>query len=226
MLNATLQHLLNTDGSPVARDIQQNLYVDNILSDFLDEEGTVQYYHKARQIMSNANFNLRSWASNSTSLMRVAQENNVADNQTTVNVLSLLWNTAGDTLTLNPKEFTSTHHTLVTKREVLRDMSKIFDPLGIVTPVTIMAKLFMQELWQKQLDWDEPLPDVMRTRWHNIMTNLQQTFNHHVARCYHNPDSVSKEMHIFVDASKKAYGAVAYIYQDGQPSFIIKYGST
>ena len=40
MLNATLQHLLNTDGSPVARDIQQNLYVDNILSGFLDKEGT------------------------------------------------------------------------------------------------------------------------------------------------------------------------------------------
>ena len=72
MLNARLQHLLNTEGSPVARDIQQNLYVDNILSGFLDEEGTVQYYHKARQIMSNAKFNLHSWASNSTSLMRVA----------------------------------------------------------------------------------------------------------------------------------------------------------
>ena len=132
----------------------------------------------------------------------------MADSRTTVNVLGLLWDTAGDTLTLNPKEFTSTHHSLVTKREVFKDMSKIFDPLGIVTPVTIMAKLFMQELWQKQLDWDEPLSKVMRTRWHNILTNLQQTFSHHVARCYHNPDSVSKEMHIFVDASKKTYGAV------------------
>ena len=97
MLNAALQHLLNTDGSLVAKDIQQNLYVDNVISGFSNEEKAVQYYNKARQIMSNANFNLRSWASNSTKLMKVAQEDNVADSRTTVNVLGLLWDTSADT---------------------------------------------------------------------------------------------------------------------------------
>ena len=90
-------------------------------------------------------------------------------------------------------------------------MSKIFNPLGIVAPVTIMAKLFVQGLWQQEFVWDEPLPDDMRTRWHSIMMNLKQTFIYHVARCYNKPDALSQEIHIFVDASKKAYGAVAYI---------------
>ena len=70
-LNAILQHLLNANGSPVAKDIQLNLYVDNIISGSANEESAVQYYHKARKIMSNANFNLCSWASNSTNLMGV-----------------------------------------------------------------------------------------------------------------------------------------------------------
>jgi len=48
-----------------------------------------------------------------------------------VNVLGLLWDTSGDTLTLAPKELTSTHNSLITKREVLKDMSKIFDPLAL-----------------------------------------------------------------------------------------------
>ena len=47
------------------------------------------------------------------------------------------------------------------------------DPLGIVIPVKIIAKLFIKELWHKQLNWDEPLPEDMRTRWHNIRDDLQ-----------------------------------------------------
>ena len=107
MLNATLQHLLNPDGSRVARDIKQNLYVDNILCGSTNEESTVEFYYKARQIISNANFNLRSWTSNSTNLMSEVQEDNVADSRAIVNFLGLLWDTTRGTLTLNPEEFTS-----------------------------------------------------------------------------------------------------------------------
>ena len=71
--------------------------------------------------MFNANFNLQSWASNSTNLRKVAQKDNVADDRAIVNVLGLLWDTSTDTLSLNPKELTSTQHSLVTKRAVLKD---------------------------------------------------------------------------------------------------------
>lgn len=84
-----------------------------------------------------------------------------------------------------------------------------------------MAKLLMQELWHRQLDWDEPLPDDMRTRWHNLRNDLQLTFSYQVNRFYHSRETLPKEMHVFVDASKKAYGAVAYICQGGQPSLIM-----
>lgn len=55
------------------------------------------------------------------------------------------------------------------------------------------------------------------------MINLKHKFSYHVARCYNKPDALSKEMRIFVDASKKAYGAIAYISQDGKLSLIISY---
>ena len=60
----------------------------------------------------------------------------------------------------------------------------------------------MQELWQRQLDSDEPLPDDVRTCWHSIMMNLKQkVISYHVARCHNKPDALSKEIHIFIDAS-------------------------
>ena len=121
MLNAVLQHLLRADGLTIAKDIRQNLYVDNVISGFSNEGRAVQYYKQARKIMFNANFNLQSWASNSTNLRKVAQKDNVADDRAIVNVLGLLWDTSTDTLSLNPKELTSTQHSLVTKRAVLKD---------------------------------------------------------------------------------------------------------
>ena len=56
MLNAMLQHLFNADVSPVARDIQLNLYVDNIISGSTNEQSAMQYYRKTKQLVSNANF--------------------------------------------------------------------------------------------------------------------------------------------------------------------------
>ena len=110
MLSATLHKLLLTDGSPVAKDIQQNIYVDNIISGFPNIDVATQYYLKARQIMSDAHFNLRSWASNHHSITALAQQDKVADSRITVNVLGWLWDTNTDTLMLNSKESLLSQH--------------------------------------------------------------------------------------------------------------------
>ena len=36
-----------------------------------------------------------------------------------------------------------------TKHEVLRIIVRIFDPLGLVTPVTYYGKMFLQDLWRE-----------------------------------------------------------------------------
>jgi len=41
---------------------------------------------------------------------------------------------------------------LATKWEILKWTSSVFDPLGLISPVTIMAKLFLQSLWQQNLE--------------------------------------------------------------------------
>ena len=56
--------------------------------------------------MSQANFNLRSWATNSTTLQQTATTEKSINSNTTVHVLGLLWNTSTDTLSLVPKSST------------------------------------------------------------------------------------------------------------------------
>ena len=121
ILTATLHHHLNSCDSPIAHDMKQNLYVDNIITGCSTDEEAVDYYREARSIMTQAQFNLRSWASNIAQLQAITVDEGTADSDVTVNLLGLLWDTSTDTINFNPKQFPSKSETpLVTKRSVLQ----------------------------------------------------------------------------------------------------------
>ena len=222
MLHAALHCHLTAENSNTAKDILANLYVDNVVSGCPTEACALEYYNEARSVMSKANFNLRSWASNSPNLRAAAHQDKVADKETVVNVLGLLWDTSQDTLQLAGKRYPSLESTQPTKREVLQDLSKTFDPLGVLTPVTISAKLFMQQLWQQKLNWDQPIPSKLTATWNNVVTNLAQTPNLAIPRRYLQFKTEQPlTLHVFVDASMKAYGTTIYICQGMQSSFVI-----
>ncbi|XP_028407550.1 uncharacterized protein LOC114530168 [Dendronephthya gigantea] len=165
--------------------------------------------------MSPAKFNLQSWNSNSSKLSALATTEHLQDADPETKVLGLQWNAKDDVLKLQEKGLTTTTTIeKVTKRDVLRQSSKIYDPLGILSPVSIRAKIFIQELWEHGYDWDEPLPDEMQNKWIGLSKNLESATRIQIQRKYFPllpvwPSNVT--LHIFVDASFKAYGTVAYL---------------
>ena len=80
--------------------------------------------------------NLCSWSSNSAEL-------NTAEGAQSVNILGLRWTPTLDKLHLATKPYIPIYDHLVTKREILQGLSKIFDPLGFVAPMVLRAKLLM-----------------------------------------------------------------------------------
>ena len=91
-----------------------------------------------------------------------------------------------------------------TKREVLQQSSRIFDPLGFTAPVTISAKLLLQRLWQKKLPWDVPLPSEYQQQWQTLLHDLQHLHTVSIPRCYWKngmSTDAPVELHIFCDAS-------------------------
>ena len=44
-----------------------------------------------------------------------------------------------------------------TKRNFLSALVAIFDPLGLVAPLVLPGKLFLQQLWLDKVGWDESL---------------------------------------------------------------------
>ena len=84
----------------------------------------------------------------------------------------MCWNTNSDSLAITGLPTIQLKVT-ITKRDVLSRIAAIFDPLGYLCPVIIKAKIFMQQLWEKNMSWDDPLPTSLRTEWAKIVYDLQ-----------------------------------------------------
>ncbi|XP_065222357.1 uncharacterized protein LOC135846922 [Planococcus citri] len=91
---------------------------------------------------------------------------------------------------------------------MLSESSKLFDPLGLVAPVVVVAKLILKRIWSSGSNWDDPLePDIERD-W-LIYRNELQSLNVSIPRLVVTSSII--ELHGFCDASTKAYGACVYI---------------
>ncbi|GFS75420.1 uncharacterized protein NPIL_79101 [Nephila pilipes] len=75
--------------------------------------------------------------------------------EVTVKTLGMLWGSSTDTFTCKVTVNTNSNFT---KRDVLSDIARIYDPLGFLGPFITKAKIFMQQLWLLQIDWHEKLP--------------------------------------------------------------------
>ena len=112
---------------------------------------------------------------------------------------------------------------VVTKRTILKYSSQIYDPLGLLSPITVSAKILLQELWKDKYDWDTPLPDPVLETWNQLARSLNRDTEVKFTRQLFpsaNSDSETS-LHIFVDASVKSYGAVAYTCDQFQARLVM-----
>ena len=118
------------------------------------------------------------------------------------------------------EELAKTYKAEKTKRDILKAVFSIFDPLGYLAPIVFQAKSIMQDIWRRKYDWDEELSQDLLDRWIVWATNLQSLNGLVVDRCIwpKRSDVMSVELHVFGDASEAGYGAVTYacfVYSHG-----------
>ena len=75
-------------------------------------------------------------------------------------VLGQNWDTVNDTFISKLDLLANFMKDLkVTKRNIFKVVAKIYDPLGILSPLTIVMKILFQQISLVKFDWDSPLPD-------------------------------------------------------------------
>lgn len=98
-----------------------------------------------------------------------------------------------------------------TKRTVLSRIAQIFDPMGIIAPVIVIAKILMQRIWEAKIGWDMVIPENLFIQWDKFHNELQYIIEFKIPRWVGLDTSCEIEVHGFSDASNSAYGAVLFI---------------
>ncbi|XP_031349442.1 uncharacterized protein LOC116175453 [Photinus pyralis] len=196
------------------RAILEDFYVDDLLTGADTIEEMLQLRNEIDRILRNGCFHLAKWASNDKRLIpefQMNESNDVNfDRQCESKILGLLWNTEKDILKYS-NNYQVTNNK-VTKRVILSNISKIYDPLGLVGPIIVTIKILLQTLWQLQIGWDESVPLNVFTIWQQFCKDLPTISTYSIPRrVVGSPRFSTFEIHGFCDASQRAYGACIYI---------------
>jgi hypothetical protein len=225
-----------------AAELRRNLYVDDLLSGTDKVEDALALQREAVELMAKAGLPIRKWCSSSPEVMVAIppeergalgrhlltsqlQDEQDCDTETrpSSSALGVEWFIEKDTLRYTGFSRMNLPEGQCTKREVVAAVASFFDPLGLIAPFIISAKILIQRLWKRSLDWDETLPADVLAEWHAWTREVPHLDKIWVPRCfraYQRLDSKEQSHHLvlFCDASEAALGAAVYIrvaYDDG-----------
>ena len=102
----------------------------------------------------------------------------------------------------------------LTRRGILSTVSSVYDPLGFLAPLMLKGKGLLQDLCRGKVEWDDPIPENVRSRWLKWRDELHHLENFSVRRCF-KPEGfgtvMSTQLHHFSDASTTGYGQCSYV---------------
>ena len=176
LLNATIKYHLErylNEAKNFVEKFLNDLYVDDSTSGFFNVKGAYDFYLNAKRIMKEGGFELRKWASNSVELMnKINRDENIncshSSNESnyTRKVLGINWDLAADKIIFYFDELVNEAFSLpMTKRYILKTSAKIFDLLGLTSPITIQFKMLFQIICTNKYNWDDPLPNDLLKEW-------------------------------------------------------------
>jgi hypothetical protein len=203
-----------------AKVVRESFYVDDGLPSVQTKQEAILLQRQLQDLFATGGFKLHKWDSNSTEVLNsIPQEirssqntSKLGNSDNFVKTLGIEYNSNQDYFQFSTAEF-SVDQSHLTKRNVLSDSSKIFDPLGLISCVTIVVKIIFQQLWKQSIDWDEPLPPDIQRQFMNWRESLFELSNLRIPRCY-TPihfQIVDQQLIGFSDASEKAYCGTVYL---------------
>ncbi|XP_043499936.1 uncharacterized protein LOC122522719 [Polistes fuscatus] len=194
--------------------LNRDLYVDDLITGTDDVETLGRIRDQTIEILKRGGFNIRQWASNYRPILDKLDTKKVnveffSGETSILKTLGISWNTHHDHLiyTVAPIDL----HEKITKRRILSEIAKIYDPLGLLGPIILTAKILIQDCWKTKVEWDESVPNALHSSWTRFAEQLKLIDNLTIERrlIIDNHDEV--QIHGFCDASQAGYGGSLYV---------------
>ncbi|XP_041782399.1 uncharacterized protein LOC121599013 [Anopheles merus] len=204
------------------RPITRQHYVDDYLDSFFSLEEAIETVEQVRKVHAMGGFLIRNFVSNNSKLRQTIPEEHqlhqsLVDikekNQCVEKILGVQWNTQLDTFGYRvniARARTDVGGELPTKREVLSFVMCIYDPLGLISHLTIQGRIIMQAVHIAVEDWDAKIPDNLAAKWHEWTTTISEAKDLAIPRPITAAGNAPIDIHTFVDASLDAFAACVY----------------
>ncbi len=203
-----------------AQAILRQCYVDDILCGAGSKTEAIELKEQLTKLLNSGGFTLHKWCANDMSLlndvMEIKEINGIdmSDANFSNKVLGVVWYPNQDIFKVSVPitETNEGSYEVITKRAVLSKIAQMYDPLGLVGPVVVRAKILMQEIWSSKIDWDDKLPASILDKWKNFSQNIHYLNSLEIPRyLFSNCEFIEIQIHGFADASLAAYGACVYV---------------
>ena len=202
MLAATLQHHYDCQPEDLHETVQVlrgNTYVDNLMKTANDVGSLGKFKEEATQILANAKFPVHKWESN---FIELESENMPNPGK----ILGHNWDKREDTLVIQvPK---SPEETPLTKRTMLSQLGKIYDPLGIISATMVEGKRLYRDACDENRSWNKEVSSSIAKDWNKWTKQLRDVkIPRSLIRDSATVEAV--DIHQFADASNLACFTVA-----------------
>lgn len=201
---------LEKENPELTEAIIKSFYVDDWFKSFDTVDEAIRIKNRITKIFESYGLNLRKWNSNAGEIINEQIVEVKTDPQNTTTALGLQWYTETDQL--GYKISLKQEPEITTKRTVLSEISSLYDPLGLLAPIIMGAKAFMQQLWLGRFTWDEPLANELIQEWKTVRASLLRCAEIRVPRWVgYKTKHKNLSLHVFCDASERAYAAALYL---------------
>lgn len=192
--------------------IMENFYMDDGLLGSDNEEKALELFHQVIACLERAGFKLKGWTFNKKEMYNkvnfCATQNEIGPIPEK-SVLGMKWKPGLDELSIRIDTLPSEE--INTKRQIISEIAKLYDPAGIVGPVIVLAKRIIQDIWRAGTKWDERVPTDILEEWQKVHKTFPQIMTIQIPRWLGCSMGSTNQIHGFCDASIAAYGGVLYL---------------
>ena len=199
------------------------MYMGHVKTSHETEDEAVDARDELIELLGKAGFKIRRWCSNKPRVLedipleaRVANVNIQESELSCMKALGVQWNAEVDVSTFL---FKLPQDIEYTKPGFLKKLSTLFDPMQMLAPFTIRARMARQETWLLGLGWNDEFSGELRKNCQEWFREQPELSCVKVPRCYRvtGIHVVDTSIHTMTDASQLTYAAVSYVrheYED------------
>ena len=166
--------------------LQDSAYMDDLASPHDDAEEAATAAEQLRYVLGLGSMNVKDITFSGTVPSEL-----VSTDGKNVGLLGMLWNSYEDTISVNigdlylgkkhrgksPEKIEDDLEGKLskqfTRRVIVGKVAGVYDPLGLLTPVTARYKLQLHDICKRKLDWDDDIPMELLKTWCDNITEMQ-----------------------------------------------------